>query len=784
MHSSLFGFTAYIQFVVYKIVPRENQPGKMDKLPCDYRTGKVVSAHNPEFWTDAATAEATAAAWGAGWGVGFVFTESDPFFFLDIDGCLVNGAYSPLALEVAAMFPAAAKEISGSGTGMHIFGRGTPPAHACKNTPLGLEFYHSGRFVALTGIGAMGDCMADCTAILPALVAAYFPPVESLGPGTDGDGPRADWNGPSDDVELLRRAMQSTSAANAFGNKASFGDLWTRNVAKLALAYPDPTREFGESEADAALAQHLAFWTGSDAERIERLMWQSALVRDKWTEHSSYLRELTIGRAVALQVEVLSDPRIELPAGVQIEGGVLHQSDARPNIAPYINPEAQRVLFAGCVFIRNQGRALVPDGTILKPEVFRVVYGGYVFQMDAGNEKTTRDAWEAFTQSQVLKCVTVEGTCFKPNLKPREIISRNGLLFINTFMPVDIARKVGDVTPFLTHLAKLLPDERDRSILLAYMAACVQHQGVKFQWAPLLQGVEGNGKTLFARCVEAAVGARYTHWPTAKKLGEKFNAWMVGKVFFAVEDIYVPDSKREILEDLKPMITGASIEIEAKGVDQVISDICGNFMFNSNHRDAIKKTDNDRRFCILFTAQQERADLARDGMGGDYFPNLYRWLNVEGYAIVADYLHTFAIADALNPATSCQRAPVTTSTKAAIESNSGYVEQEIQEAIARGDAGFAGDFISSYLLEKMLERLRVGRISASKRKQILESLGYMHHPALTGGRVNNIVLPDNTKPTLFVRKDSMLLQISSPAEVAKKYEAANNGRAFPFAQRA
>ena len=66
------------------------------------------------------------------------------------------------------------------------------------------------------------------------------------------------------------------------------------------------------------------------------------------------------------------------------------------------------------------------------------------------------------------------------------------------------------------------------------------------------------------------------------------------------------------------MITGGDgLEIEGKGVDQISADVCGNFMFNSNHKDAVRKTQNDRRFCVLFSAQQQAADLTRDGMGGD-----------------------------------------------------------------------------------------------------------------------------------------------------------------------
>ena len=86
------------QFVTWKLVPSA-RPGKMDKLPCDWRSGSVTSAHNPATWgTFEQCADAVRA--GHGQGVGFVFTAADPFWFLDIDGALqADGQWSPLAVE-------------------------------------------------------------------------------------------------------------------------------------------------------------------------------------------------------------------------------------------------------------------------------------------------------------------------------------------------------------------------------------------------------------------------------------------------------------------------------------------------------------------------------------------------------------------------------------------------------------------------------------------------------------------------------------------------------------
>ena len=454
-----------------------------------------------------------------------------------------------------------------------------------------------------------------------------------------------------------------------------------------------------------------------------------------------------------------------------------------------LNAQQQRGHFAGCVYIQSQHRVLVPGGDVLKPEAFKVLYGGFTFTLDNRNDKITRDAFEAFTQSQANCPEKAFSTCFKPQLAFGAIVLRDGQRFVNTYYPVNVERKAGDASPFLNHLAKVLPNQRDADIFLSYMAAVVQHQGVKFQWAPLLQGVPGNGKSIFSSCVERAVGARYTHWPTAKKLSEKFNLWMTGKVFYAVEDIYVPDSKREILEDLKPMITGRSLEIEGKGVDQVTSDICGNFIFNTNHKDGLIKTEDDRRYSVLFTAQQSVADLHRDGMppGGDYFPELWGWLRDEGgYAIVNELLHTYAIPAALNPAGNCQRAPETSTTLEAIAVSKGGIEQEIEEAIAQGLPGFRGEWLSTIMLGRFLEEKGLGRRAPlNKRQQILKQMGYVPHPALKDGRVNNLVLPDNSKPRLFIREGALAAQIVSPVEAAKAYEAANGGStSTPAAQRA
>lgn len=751
------GFESYPQFIIHR-----------NKIPINPDTGHNINPHDPKEWLTAVDAQAVAV--NRDFGVGFVFTNNDPFWFIDIDGCLVNGQWSPLAVEICNLFPHAACEVSLSGTGLHLFGSGIVPPHSCKNTNLHMELYTTGRYVALTGIHARGSALYAHD--LTQFVTTYFPPdvIDMTGP-TWTDGPVPEWQGNVDDETLIQRALRSNSPNSAFGQTASFADLWTAQTAVLSKFYPDPVRPYDCSSVDAALAQRLAFWTGKDCERIRRLMRKSGLVRDKW-EREDYLVRTIIG-AVSRQVDVLQDKPLETVAHVEPAVDVPLSSYVTGNT--FANTEQQIELFAGCVYILDSHRVLVPKGLILNQNQFKVHFGGYRFTLDTANEKTTKDPWEAFTQNQAYRCPRVHSEAFKPNLPPGTIIERGGRRYVNTFYPVDVPRKPGDVTPFLEHLAKVLPVENDRLIFLSYMAACVQYQGTKFQWAPLLQGVEGNGKTLFTRCVAEAIGRHYVHWPKASKLSKDFNGWMHRKILYGVEDIFVPAHKREVIEELKPMITGGDgLEIESKGVDQISADICGNFMFNSNHADAIRKTKNDRRFCVFFSAQQQAADLIRDGMTGDYFPNLYEWLREDGYAFVTDYLFTYPIPDEYNPATKCQRAPMTSSTSTAIAASIGGVEQEIQEAIAQGAVGFCGGFISSIMLQQLLERIRAAnRITHTMRKDLLLELGYVLHPALPNGRVNNTVMPDNGRPRLFVHMESEVYKMENGLEVVKAYENAN-----------
>lgn len=326
----------YRQFILWKSIPQSD--GSVKKLPVNPHTLQVFTKgdnwqENPATWINARAAIQLAQLSGDDHGVGFFFTANDPFYFLDIDKCNVNGEWSETALTVLKYLPGAAVEISQSGAGLHVIGSGVCPEHGCKNIGLGLELYTKKRFVALTGVSAMGSASADGTASLPALVTNYFPLSVAVAPAEWTTAPVTEWTGQTDDDQLIAAALKSKSAAATFGGKASFADLWTRNVSVLSDAYPadaSDTGSYDESSADAGLAQHLLFWTGKDCARVQRLMGRSGLVRDKW-KRADYLMR-TITRANSLQGTVYTGGKTREPERVPVTPANTIGSIAGPEI--------------------------------------------------------------------------------------------------------------------------------------------------------------------------------------------------------------------------------------------------------------------------------------------------------------------------------------------------------------------------------------------------------------------------------------------------------------------
>lgn len=750
---------SFLHFIVCKIVPSQSKPGRTEKMPCDI-TGQVVSLHTADRMS-LEHCKATVALLGDSYRPA-VILNGDGRFCVDIDGALQDdNTWSALATELCQTFAGCYVEVSQSGRGLHIFGYSPSiPEHACKNIPLHIELYTSDRFICL-GSGGQGDMMRDASAPLNAVVARYFPQTEQLN--------SAEWtttHNPAacpieDDARLIEKALNGKQGAGAiFGSKATFRDLWERNTEVLSDAYPDGDREYDASSADAALAQHLAFWTGGNCERIERLMRQSELARPKWDSHKSYMSRTILGAAARQTTYYSVGAPIELPRpDVQSSEPVARSG------YQFIGGSQLYDMFKDFIYVTNQHKILTPDGLLLKQEQFNALYGGYVFTLDDTNEKTTKKAWEAFTESQAYSFCKVFDIIYDADTEFGSIIVEDGIRYVNAFKPSDDAGTEGDVSVFLTHIRKLLP--LDNNILLDWMAYKVQNPGKCMLWAPVIIGTYGNGKTTIADAMMMIMGKRHSALVQSSDVDNKFNGWVFGNTFAVINDFKVGD-KRDVIEILKPLITDRMIAYQKKGVD---SDLCRNMlgiMITSNHRDAVIKTKDDRRYATFITPQESKEDVLKDGMDSDYFERLDAFMRDPR---TASYLRHYFLNRKVGHHPN--RAPDTSSTLLAIQASLGSIEQEILEAIEEGRQGFAGGWVSSKALDNLLKQLRAERaVPVGKRRDLMRTLGYDWHPALKDGRVNNVIMIDGGKPRLYIKLGHIHANLERPADVERHYAAA------------
>lgn len=284
------GMASIPQWFTWRLV-LDAATGKYSKTP--WAAGRAVDAGSPANWTsyDEACAMVTRmrshANDGAKYALGFRLTEGCGYFMYDLDKCVADGKVSDLTQLQINAFPGAMLEYSSSGTGIHIIGKCSPIIHRSMFKELNWEFYTQERGIAFGLDGQAWGCAdTNCDAAVVPLVERYFKPR----PINDGSPRALEWRGPEDDAELLRRIYDARTSVNvAFGGVASTRDLMEGT--------PEQT-----SENDARLAATLAWWTGRDVDRIERIMRTSKLMRPKWDEYrpqgGSYLR-MTIGNSCA-----------------------------------------------------------------------------------------------------------------------------------------------------------------------------------------------------------------------------------------------------------------------------------------------------------------------------------------------------------------------------------------------------------------------------------------------------------------------------------------------------
>jgi hypothetical protein len=302
------------------------------------------------------------------------------------------------------------------------------------------------------------------------------------------------------------------------------------------------------------------------------------------------------------------------------------------------------------------------------------------------------------------------------------------------YKPVPITEKNKHaIELFLTHIKNTLSDEKEQTILLDWLAYVVQNAGKRINWAILLQGAQGTGKSYFAKVLEWLLGSNAKSLdPSA--LGERFTGWAHGSLVNIVEEIRIKgDDKWRIMDRLKPFITNSMIQIEEKRRDHRTVPNFTNYLLLTNYKDALPITNDDRRFCVMYGRIQNESDLfdyfgGRDE-AGEYFENLFHESEQHAGAIKT-FILNHTISEDFKPS---GRAPDTVSRRLMIQASVSPEQSLVEDLINKHECGAVNGRILDVTWFKSLCEGEGDVLPQSRTlAHILNDMGYQQ---ITGRRI-------------------------------------------------
>ncbi len=281
------------------------------------------------------------------------------------------------------------------------------------------------------------------------------------------------------------------------------------------------------------------------------------------------------------------------------------------------------------------------------------------------------------------------------------------------------------VDMFVQHVRNSVSDIREGNLLIDFMSYVYANPGKRVKWGMLIWGIEGNGKTYFFHVLQLLMGRNVTVINTSM-IERPFNDWAVGSRLIGIEEIRISGTNKwRVLDQLKPMISNDSIAVEPKGATRYHAPNFASYLMTTNHQDAVPMSDNDRRYCVIFTRHRRQEDLFTQHGGrdqaADYFSRLFGESERRIDAIGRFLLDRKLSAD-FDPT---GRAPVTGGLLEMREANVSDDRQAVEEAVE----DHACEIVSASLLDiTYLNRcvtmeggtLPQGRVVAG----ILRELGY------------------------------------------------------------
>lgn len=269
------------------------------------------------------------------------------------------------------------------------------------------------------------------------------------------------------------------------------------------------------------------------------------------------------------------------------------------------------------------------------------------------------------------------------------LVSRGGRVYGNRWRNLRPPVQAGDVTPWLEHCVRLVPDDAEREHIFNVMAFKLQRPQAKINHAILHGGHQGSGKdSMWAPFFWGIRGdsKENVKLMSAQQLNSQFQYQLETEVL-VLNELREPDARerRALANALKPIIAAPPelISINRKGLKpyEMLNRIF--VMAFSNDQVSITLDSDDRRwFCVWSTApKMNEVQSAR----------LWAWYNAGGLSACAAWLYARDVS-AFNPSAA---PPVTDYKRSMIEQGMSSAESFLYEQLLERKGEFARGVVAA-----------------------------------------------------------------------------------------
>ena len=311
----------------------------------------------------------------------------------------------------------------------------------------------------------------------------------------------------------------------------------------------------------------------------------------------------------------------------------------------------------------------------------------------------------------------------------------NGMRFVNVFNPKSVPEQAQLYSPegklairiIMNHFKNLMKSKQKYEIFLNWLAWQIQKPGKKIPWAPIIQSIEGMGKSFIGDLLRECLGYMNVGTIYTQNLNSDFNAFAHNKLVNVLEDIVIEGSRKErvqIMNKITPLITNTMVTVTPKGVDSYEVPNTINYIAFTNRKDAIMLNEHDRRWWVVFVPYRDKEHFAEEiGVSlTDYFAVLYGAL--EHSAEIHKWLFEYEISEEFKKTI---RAPDSEEKLAVIKLEESKQQglDETRELVEAGDIYYNQEVVCSGDLFKSLSFAHIDlNLSNYQKNKILLALGF------------------------------------------------------------